>query len=201
MKWASAMRSPSPSGSAIASTSSAIASPLSRVLRPPCRPEPCRSACSTRVAGSSSRLAISIAWRLSVALSFRRSGELRQAQARRVSRRARSVSSCSAEHHQGVLEQRDQPRVVAGPGPLVASAEAQRGARQLPSIPGASSDVCGLVEGRASRVEVARPRLHVAERQERLGLLWSSAMPPRAITASAIRYSRAASSYASAAVA
>ena len=113
---------------------------------------------------------MSIAWRLSVALSFRRSGELRQAQARRVSRRARSVSSLPAEHHEGVLEEGDQPRVVAGPRPLVASAGTEGGASQLSSVPRAASDVRCLEEGGARRVEIAGLRLRVAERQQRLGL-------------------------------
>ena len=170
MKCASAIRSPSPSGSAMARTSRATASPLFRVLRPPGCPEPSGERVDVASPGrrAASRCSIGLpAERRAVVPALRRAPP-RAGQAREQTRAERLI--LPAEQHEGVLEERDEPRVVAGPGPLVAATGAEGGAGELTSIPNATCDVRGLVEAGASRVEVACRHLHVAQCQQCLGL-------------------------------
>ena len=130
---------------------------------------------------------MSIACRLSVALSFRRSGELRHAHARRVSRRARSVSSCPAEQHEGVLERAGSAACRCRAGPT-GGARRSRGRRGPAVVHPQSRRAMSAASWKLVRAESRSPAFVCTSPSASSASLWasSSAMPPRAITARAI---------------
>ena len=74
----------------------------------------------------------------------------------------------TAEHHQRVLQQRDQPRVPSGSGPRQAAAVPEGGLRQVLAGPGPARGVGGQEEGDPGALEIAGARLDLPERQQDL---------------------------------